>query len=98
MLFSGPQSANRSRLMRALGFPDVHPNNLDAFQRHVYGRMLRFSSELAARCTIRQIGDVETRLRQQCDDAEKRCDDEANKQIRKMKELKENILAMDEFY
>jgi hypothetical protein len=26
---------NRSRLMRALGFPDVHPDNLAPFQRHV---------------------------------------------------------------
>ena len=97
-LFNGTQPVNRSRLMRALGFPDVHPDNLVPLQRHLYDRMLRFSSELAAKCTIRQIGDVEMRLRQQCDEAEKRCDDEANKQSRKMKELKENILAMDEFW
>jgi len=98
MLFSGTHPVNRSKLMRALGFPDIHPNNLDAFQRHVYDRLLGFSSELAARCTIRQIGNVETRLRQQRDDAEKKWDDEADKQIRRMNELEENILAMDEFW
>jgi hypothetical protein len=42
-LFNGTQPVNRSRLMRALGFPDVHPDNLAPFQRHVYDRLLRFS-------------------------------------------------------
>ena len=97
--FTNQQSEDRTRLMRVLGHPpDTQYQHLLPIQKHMYDAVLRFSTKLAAACTIHEIDNVERRIRHQRDEAQKMLDDEADKQIRMMKKLEENIAAMDEFW
>ena len=97
--FTNQQSEDRTRLMRVLGHPpDTQYQHLLPIQKHMHDAVLRFSTKLAAACTIHEIDNVERRVRHQRDEAQKMLDDEAAKQIRMMKKLEENIAAMDEFW